>query len=117
MRPVQFFAATDVVVIDQNAEMADYDNPSGEIIGYAAHVYAEDVSGNRVRNHVAISRVEADCLSRAQRLASALNARHAAGKLPIGFDRWEVVRPAYGSDAYVQYGAHDDLAWERSLEE
>lgn len=117
MQPTHFFAAADTVVIDYNPEMADYDNPRGEIMGYAVYVYAEDAAGNRVRTHVASSRWIEEFMPRAVQLAAALNARLAAGKLPVGFSRWEQARPAYGSDAYLEYGAADDIAWERSLEE
>ena len=117
MKPTHFFAATDTVVVDVNPEMADYDNPRGEIMGYAAYVYAEDAAGNRVRTHVASSRWMEEFMPRAVQLAAALNARLAAGRLPVGFDRWEAARPAYGSEAYVQYGAADDLIWERQHDE
>lgn len=118
MNPTQFFAATDLVVIDVNPEMADIDNPRGEIIGHAAFVYAEDAAGNRCRKFVATSRWESDVLPRAEREALALAARLAAGRLPVAFDRWEAARPAYGSDAYIEYGADDDLAMEaRELDE
>lgn len=116
MRPTHFFAATDIVVIDYNPENADIDNRRGEVYGYAAHCYAEDAVGNRVRVHVATSRWENDCLPSATRLAEALNARLRNGKLPVRFELWEQARPAYGSDAYIEYGQQDDLEWEKSCE-
>lgn len=115
MKPTHFFAATDLVVVDVNPDMADYSNPRGEIHGYAAYVYAEDQSGNRVRTHVATSRWESGCLPQAEQMAAALNARLAAGRLPVGFDSWEQARPAYGSEAYLEYGAADDLQWDRQV--
>lgn len=108
-----FFAATDLVVIGTNPEMADYDNPRGEIIGYAAYVYADSVSGDRRRLFVKTAHWESEVLPQAERMAAALNARLAAGRLPVAFDRWDEARPAYGSDAYVAYGQHDDLMLER----
>ena len=117
MKPTHFFAATDAVVVDVNPEMADYDNPRGEIMGYAAYVYAEDAAGNRVRTHVASSRWMEEFMPQAVQMAAALNQRLAAGRLPVGFDRWEQARPAYGSEAYLEYGAADDLQWERQHDE
>ena len=113
MQPIEFFACTDIVIIGSNPEMADYDNPRGSIFGHSAYVVAEDASGNRRRFHTETSRLEADVLPQAERLAAALNARLAAGKLPVGFDRWADDRPAYGSKAYEAYGAYDDMMVER----
>ena len=117
MRPVKFFAFTDIVTVGINSEMADYSNPRGEIYGSAGYVYAEDSKGNRLRQRVSTHYSDSVALSAAQRVANALNRRLATGKLPVGFTHWDVARPAYGSDAYVEYGAADDLEWERSLEE
>lgn len=117
MQPIEFFAITDIVVIGTNPEMADYSNPRGSIHGHAAYVVAEDDRGNRARLHVDTARFEADVLPKAERLAAALNARLAAGKLPVAFESWASDRPAYGSDAYIAYGAHDDLMLERREDE
>lgn len=113
MKVSNFFAATDIVVVDTNPEMADMDNPRGEFFGSAAFVYAEDDGGNRRRTYVTTRDSDAEALEVAKRMAEALNARLAAGKLPIGFNRWDDARPAYGSDAYVAYGQADDLELER----
>ncbi len=113
MQPIEFFAHTDVVVIGTNPEAADYDNPRGSEFGYSAYAVAEDKNGNRCRLHVATSRFEDDVLPQAERLAAALNARLALGKLPVGFGSWSADRPAYGSEAYQAYGAYDDLLLER----
>jgi hypothetical protein len=112
MTPINFFAATDLAVIDVNPEFADYSNPRGEIVGHAAYVYAESARGDRRRVYVTSALLERDALEPADRLARALNNRLAAGKLPVAFDRWEDARPAYGSDAYLNYGQADDLAIE-----
>jgi hypothetical protein len=113
MQPIEFFAHTDIVIIGTNPEAADYTNPRGNIFGHSAHVVAEDKNGNRCRLHVATSRFEDDVLPQAERLAAALNARLALGKLPVGFGSWSADRPAYGSAAYEAYGAFDDLMVER----
>lgn len=113
MNPVAFFAASDIVVIDTDPEMADYTNPRGLIYGVSSYVVAEDARGNRCRMYVATGRCDEDVLPAAERLAQALTARLAGGKLPVAFDRWEEARPAYGSDAYIEYGQYDDIELER----
>lgn len=104
-----FFAATDLVVIGNNPEMADYDNPRGDIIGYAAYVYADSECGERRRIHMKTSRWESEVLPNATKMAMALNARLAKGLLPIAFETWENARPAYGSEAYVTYEDYREL--------
>jgi hypothetical protein len=113
MKVTNFFAASDLAVIDRDPEMADMSNPRGEIIGYASYVYADSEHGDRRRKPVTVSRWEKDAMEPAEALARSLNARLAAGKMPVGFDRWEEARPGYGSDAYVEYGQADDVALER----
>ena len=113
MKVSNFFAACDMVVVDVDPEMADMTNPRGEIHGYAAYVYADSERGDRRRLFVKSSRWEDEAICPADTLARSLNARLAAGKLPVGFDRWEAARPCYGSDAYVEYGQADDLELER----
>jgi hypothetical protein len=114
--PIEFFARLgDVVVVGQNSESADYDNPRGYVYAEQVVVIAEDANGERVQTVVGTTD-EDDALSllaRAERLAAALNARLAAGKLPVAFASWQSIRPCYGSDAYVAHGQADDLAVER----
>ena len=93
--------------------MADYDNPRGEIIGHAAYVYADSDRGDRRRLFVKTAYRESEVLPQAERLANALNARLASGRLPVGFDRWEEARPGYGSEAWQEYGEYDELMLER----
>lgn len=112
MKVSKFFAASDLAVVDVNPEMADVTNPRGEVIGYASYVYADSERGDRKRRPVTVSRWEKEAMEPAEALARALNARLAAGKLPVGFDRWEDARPCYGSPAYVEYGAQDDCEFE-----
>lgn len=108
-----FTAGTDIVVIGQNAEMADYDNPRGYIYGFSAYVQAVSPQGDTRVLTVATSNDEAEVLAKAEAQAAALSARLAAGKAPVGFDRWVEGRPVYGSDAYSAYGQYDDMEWER----
>jgi hypothetical protein len=114
MTPTYFHAMTDIVVIGTHPEIADADNPRGELFGYAAYVVAEDDEGNRRRWHVRTGEVESSVLGCAEQQAAALAARLKAGKLPVGFDRWDHFHAAYGSDA------HDEselIEWERRVEE
>lgn len=110
--PINFFAMTDLAVLGTNPECADYTNPRGEIVGHAAYVCAEDAAGNRKRFFIKADLLEARAIEPAEKFAAALQARLAAGKLPVGFASWVAARPAYGSEAYEAYGAEDDLAWE-----
>jgi hypothetical protein len=113
MQVAAYTVRTDIVVVDTNPEMADYDNPHGHVYGFAAFVQAESARGDRRQLHVVTLRVESLAADAAQRIADALTARLAAGKLPVAFDRWTDARPAYGSDAYLDYGQDDDVALER----
>jgi hypothetical protein len=121
MKPRFFFASSDVVVIDLNPEMADYDNPRGELYGYATYVVAEDEWGHRCRLYVKTlpcSYGERRAMESADRMAKALIARFQSGLLPVAFDRWEPMTPAYGSHAYIEEGGEDDLIeWERQMDE
>ena len=116
MQVTNFIAYTDIVVIGQNPEMADYSNPRGYIYGFAAYVRAESDRGDTRVNRVCTDRWESDALAKADAQAAALNARLALGKLPVGFDSWKAGRAVYGSEAYEAYGQADDLAWERNEE-
>ena len=113
MTPTGFFAATDLVVIGTNPEMADYDNPRGEIIGHAVYVYADSANGDRRRLHVKTARFESEALPSAESMAEALNARLTGGRLPVAFDRWEEACPCYGSAAWQQYGEYEEMMLER----
>lgn len=110
---ITFDTQSDIVVVDQNSEMADYDNPRGEVYGFAAYVRASNEHGDTRLLYVGTSRDEREVLAKADKLAAALTARLAnLGKLPVAFDSWQPGRPVYGSDAYVEYGQYDDLALE-----
>lgn len=109
----QFYARTDVVIIGQNPEMADYDNPRGDLHGFASYVVAANDYGDTREFDVFTSISEREALEPAERLAEALNARFQNfGKLPVGFANWRAGRAAYGSDAYLDYGQADDVALE-----
>lgn len=121
MKPVMFFAASDIVVIGHEPEMADYDNPRGELYGFSTYVVAEDEFGSRRFKFVKTVSVhfgETEAMRSAALMASALNIRLKDGKLPVAFDTWEIMQAAYGSEAYSREGWEEELiAWERSQEE
>ena len=71
-KPLYFFPMTDLVIVGQNPEMADYSNPRGDIFREAAYVVAEDAKGYRVRLHVATG-WESEVLPLAEREAACLN--------------------------------------------
>lgn len=116
MTQLEFFAVDEAVVMKVDPEMADYDNPTGAIIGFAGQVCAEDERGNRWFYTVARGYDQAKVLKQAEIMAERLNIRFRQGKLPVAFSQWVQGRPAYGSPAYEEYGAADDLVWERELD-
>ena len=120
MTPRYFFAAADIVVVGHCPEMADYENPRGELYGYRTYVVAEDALGYRrcLQVETVTSRVsEAQALQVADRMAQALNARLESGKGPVAVNTWELDQPAYGSEAYVREGCEEELiAWEHDLD-
>jgi hypothetical protein len=116
MQVTQFTAYTDIVIVGQNFEMADYSNPKGYVYGFSAYVRAVFECGNTRIKHVVSDRWEAAAMAKAEAQAAALNARLTLGKLPVGFDSWEAGRAVYGSDAYQAYGEADELALERNEE-
>lgn len=109
----RFYAQSDIVVIGSNPESADYTNPRGEIYGFAAYVVAANEYGDTRSLHVATAHLERDAMEKAEAMAAALTVRfEQLGKPPVGFANWSAGRAVYGSDAYQDYGAADDLAWE-----
>lgn len=106
---------TDIVVMGQDPEWADMDNPRGYIFGFASYVVAESIEGHRCRLYVASDYAERDPLDKAEYLSKCLNERlNTLKKLPVNFSEWQEYFPAYGSEAYSE---EDTIAWERSLEE
>jgi hypothetical protein len=119
MKPVEFFARSEIVVIGQDYEYADVDNPKGNIYGYSAFIIAEDEDGNRrasVQQFVA--RYEASVLPRAEKMAAALMARLVnMGKLPVDFAQWRKIDPCYGSSAYIADGVEARRCFEEMQED
>lgn len=108
---LQFFAISDVVVVGQNSEMADYDNPRGEIHGIAAYVVAELENGRRfVSPFGKTARWEENALPAMEKQAAALGVRAASGRLPVAFATWREIQPCYGSQAYVDQDCEAEAA-------
>jgi hypothetical protein len=117
MIPVEFSQMTDIVVIGVNPENADYENPRGEIYGYASYVVATSERGERRRMFVNSGHVayEKELLQEAEEIAIRLTTRlNSLSKLPVGFDMWEEYFPVYGSPAFSN---QEMIEWEASLEE
>lgn len=94
-----------------------------DFIGELFIIYAEDARGNRWAHRakfdgVKVEQSEWGTLFKDNRE----QARKACQYLIDRFEKsnklwaamWEEARPAYGSDAYVEYGQADDLAWEKA---
>jgi hypothetical protein len=110
-QPWTFHVRSDIVVIGQNPEMADVDNPQGHQHGLLWYVQGYDTYGNTRELAVLSSN---DPEAAAHTLAARLNTRMVKlGKPPVGFALWPQGRPIYGSEAYVDYGQAADLALER----
>lgn len=93
------FGVTSVfAVVGQNPEMADFDNPRGDIVAEVFSVVAEAADGQRLRHEFKTLDREEAC-----RLAGRVRDHVAAGG---GLDRgrWYDEDPAYGSDAYIALG-------------
>lgn len=119
--PEFFDHGSDLVVIGTNPEMADYDNPRGHIHGLCPYIRAVDARGNtmikysKVSHHVNVGDEEAE--REARQLADRLNLKLKQRRMPDFTKGWDVGRPVYGSPAYEEYGAADDLALERMEDE
>lgn len=115
-----FGIRTDVAVVGTDPEFADYDNPRGEIFGFAGYVVAANEFGDTFEHHVeTVGRwEEAELIAKCEKLAEALQARlDKLGKLPVGFEGWTQGRAVYGSVSWLTYGQDEDVAWERRCEE
>lgn len=113
----QIFCQTDVVVIDQDPEMADYDNPRGYRYGYRGYVIAEAEDGSRwVFNRTMTSYLEAEVMDRLSTFVAHVQKKIDAGrKLDPQF--WQSTRPGYGSEAYANGGwSQEDAAAERAAD-
>lgn len=98
------FTATDIVVIGQDPEYADYDNPRGERYGVAATVIAEAPDGSRwAYEKTWTKRWPNQALAPAERFRLRVEAALAAG-YKLRERHWVEIQPAYGSEAYDRGG-------------
>lgn len=100
----QIVVRTDIVVIGCNPEMADYDNPRGNIYGFCGYILAVAEDGSQwMFEHTITRRYEHDVLARLNTFANKVQAHlNKGGKLDPS--RWQEIRPAYASEAYVNGG-------------
>ena len=92
MNNPHFFVRSEPVVIGQNYEMADFDNPRGLVYGYEAYVVAEDDSGRRMMHpHTFINRDEAKAEREAEVIRSGIINRGV-----INEALWREIEPRYG---------------------
>jgi hypothetical protein len=107
--PVHFYTREDIVVVGQHFEAADWDNPNGYLYGTQQYVMVSNEHGDTFE--LAVD-------SEAEQLAERLNARWKNyKKLPLNFNEWRSGRAIYGSEAYIEYGIEEEIAWERKLED
>jgi len=93
---------SDYMVVGTDPENAWMDNPRGEIVGERFYMRASNAYG--------------DCFRWG--LFETLEQCEAAYVLfaPPAPLLWEATYPAYGSPAYEEYGAADEIAWEKELD-
>ena len=99
-----------------------YTEDGEEFIGEVFFVEAEDDKGNRWRLNKSYPGVEVghseygtffqDTREEARhRCQCVIDAVTNIGRIDLAM--WHATRPAYGSEAYMEYGMADDLAWEK----
>lgn len=100
----QIFCHADIVVIGQNSEMADYDNPRGYLYGFRAYVFAEAPDGSRwVFDRTCTRRSEFDALGRVATFVAHVQRSIEMGR-KLDPEHWTETRPGYGSEAYDRGG-------------
>jgi len=97
-----------LVTVEINPEMASRSNPGGEVRRerYFACITNED--GDRWVHHHGLESLEA-----CERLCDRIKERLDDGE-SLNSEYWREERPEYGSKAYLQYGAQNDMEWERA---
>lgn len=107
--PDHFYTRQDVVIVGRDYEAADYDNPEGWLYGTQDYVIVRNSNGDTYELAVE---------GNAEQMAERLNARwNNFKKLPVNFSAWSPGRPVYGSEAYIEYGQDEELAWEAKQED
>lgn len=112
MNKLTVCAGTDIVVIGQDPEMADYSNPRGDIHGHCAYVVVDAPNGRRwVHRKTFTSRWEDDALALIAPLLHSIESHLVAGGT-IREEFWTETDPAYGSEAYVNGGYEAQRAYQ-----
>lgn len=101
----QFDIGSELVIVGQNPENADYTNPRGDIIRPKYFVEVTNDHGDRLIHRWSYDTEE-------EAVALMYQIEQLAKRRTLNPDAWGRGRAVYGSDAYVEYGCADDLAWE-----
>ena len=102
-----FHIMSDLTVTGHNSEMADMSNPKGEIIEELYYVAVTNEYGDRYAHFYHTTKK--------QNIERLLARIETAGK--INLQHWTRIYPIYGSHAYSDYGAAEEIAWERTHDE
>lgn len=113
MNTTYAYVHTDLVSLGRNPEMADIDNPNGDIMGYAARVWVEKANGARISHDYSVTdRDEGKAAAGVQELCDRINVCLSSGG-SLNMAHWHEEQPAYGSKAY-QAGGYEEI--QRQLE-
>jgi hypothetical protein len=93
---LSFCTRSDLRVVGRNPEMADMDNPRGDIIREVFYVLAENMQGRRWAHTFG-----SEDRARVERLVVRIRRAWRDG-FPLNLELWNEVDPAYGSPAYEQ---------------
>jgi hypothetical protein len=110
-----FFVRSDLAVIGRNPEMADMDNPDGNIFGFGAYVVMESGDGRRFAHVTTFTDDdEKTATDHATRLMGRIEAkaRYLAYSTshPLNPNFWTEIEPRYGStasEAFIQEAAEE----------
>lgn len=92
---IQFFVASNIVVVHANPEYADMDNPRGNIYGERWFIVAENSKGRRWKHYTTF-----DSANNAERIRSRIEKDYESG-IRLKDLYWTEIDPAYGSEEYI----------------
>lgn len=95
---------TELVVVGTNPEIADFENPRGEIYGVQARIMVETKRGERILHCATFDgSTDEDAMGKAEPLRKKIEEfLKTGGKLNRTY--WHDVQPRYGSEAYCTGG-------------
>jgi hypothetical protein len=110
---------SDIVVTGYNGEMADFDNPRGEIHGFRAYLTITAEDGSRWAHFAHCTKHwEQEAIAEVEKLKARVQAFLDHGAQPLDPACWTPIQPCYGSDAYQSGGWEaETVAWEREMDE